>query len=237
MVLTYDKAREYFNYNPETGELIWKKGKGSTARVGSKVGSFNTGGYLKTIFNGKHYAVHRIIWLWVYGEWPKHQINHKNVIPSDNRLCNLEDIPLRENCQKKKCHMEGRLPGVRRTKNSDRFCARIVANKRRIIIGTFNTEQEAYEAYLNGCQELKDGKILTIHRKETRGVTYNKSKQRWITVASIDGKRKHLGTFNTEQEALDKYREAVDKNTNVAIQPQGNRPQLTGAPPQQKPKQ
>lgn len=207
-MLTYEKVREFFDYNPETGVLTWRKSKGSTARAGNEVGSHNPEGYMKTIFDGKHYPVHRIIWLWVYGDWPKYQINHINVVPDDNRLCNLEDVPLRENCRKKKCHKEGKLAGVRKSKKAGRFFARIVINKKKVTLGTFDSEEEAYSAYLNACREIEEGVPITTYRntKITRGTTYNKSKQGWFAQVTISKRRRIcLGPFLTELEAHEAY--------------------------------
>lgn len=49
-----------------------------------------------------------------------------------------------------------------------------------------------------------------IHREgRLVGAYYNKIKQKWVSQIGIDGKRKHLGYYETEQEASDVYQKAL----------------------------
>lgn len=48
----------------------------------------------------KNYRVHRVVWALHHGKWPEHTINHINGIKTDNRIENLEDIPMMENVRK-----------------------------------------------------------------------------------------------------------------------------------------
>jgi hypothetical protein len=67
--------------------------------------AISTDGYLKTVLlddGGKYHtiAVHRFIALVYFGEKPfKHEVNHKNGIKTDNRVCNLEYITHQQNVQ------------------------------------------------------------------------------------------------------------------------------------------
>lgn len=47
---------------------------------------------------GKHYAVHRLVASAFIGDIVGLEINHKNEIKTDNRVCNLEIVTPKENC-------------------------------------------------------------------------------------------------------------------------------------------
>ena len=59
--------------------------------------SLNNGGYLEGKILGKYYKAHRVIWLWMTGEWPKEQVDHINHDRTDNRWCNLREASRLEN--------------------------------------------------------------------------------------------------------------------------------------------
>jgi hypothetical protein len=61
-------------------------------------GSKNKQGYIQIIANGKWPMAHRMIWESVHGPIPDGlEINHKNGIPGDNRIANLELVTKSEN--------------------------------------------------------------------------------------------------------------------------------------------
>jgi hypothetical protein len=111
--------KECFEYNPETGILIWKERplhhfshctyplrehpRFNTRYAGRSVGAHNRG-YLQTRihYNRIRYTtvnVHRICWAIITGAWPKGEIDHINAIHDDNRFCNLQDSTRSENQQ------------------------------------------------------------------------------------------------------------------------------------------
>src|SRR5205814_2048319 len=87
-MITQDRLKELLRYNPKTGILRWKAKTCPNHRVmiGSIAGSKSTKGYLRIMIDGKRYPAHSLIWLLVYGKWPKRLMDHKNLIKNDNRL-------------------------------------------------------------------------------------------------------------------------------------------------------
>lgn len=65
-----EKLRLLVSYDPATGECRWLQSRGK-GRAGQLVGCMNSRGYLVTRIDGKNYKLHRLIWLWVHGEWPR----------------------------------------------------------------------------------------------------------------------------------------------------------------------
>ena len=81
----YNKVRELFDYESASGNLIRKI---STNRlnvcVGQIAGTIDKDGYRIISIDHKKHKAHRLVWLWYYGVWPDHQIDHINGIRRQN---------------------------------------------------------------------------------------------------------------------------------------------------------
>lgn len=109
MVLTQDIVKEFFDYDPEIGDLIWRK---RDRRWFKTVGSFKiwnkrflgtvaryfhkSSGYVCVKVIGRKYEAHRLIFLREYGHFPI-EVDHINHIRTDNRLGNLREVTNRIN--------------------------------------------------------------------------------------------------------------------------------------------
>jgi len=97
--LTQDGIRKALHYFPETGEVRWRFGNGRNVKPWQLAGCINGNGYRDIKINGKTIAAHRLIWLYVHGQFPKNVIDHKNRVRNDNRLSNLRDVLYTDNAQ------------------------------------------------------------------------------------------------------------------------------------------
>jgi HNH endonuclease len=92
-MITAEKVRELLNYDPSSGVFTWRVRPGN-----NKIR--HCGRFVKIFFhrrrrdgsNGysKHFA-HRVAWLWMTGEWPVAEIEHKDGNRSNNRWGNLRE--------------------------------------------------------------------------------------------------------------------------------------------------
>ena len=124
---------EYISYCPKTGQFT--RIKGSKKKCG-----YVNNGYLTIEVQGVPYRAHRIAWFLSYGEDPEYIVDHFDRDRLNNKLSNLRiasDSMNRANSQ---------FTGVQQRK-SGRWRARIQIGSKRKTIGTFDTYQEAREAY------------------------------------------------------------------------------------------
>jgi hypothetical protein len=145
-----------FAYSPTTGEFIWLIQSSSRTKPGQTAGCMSHG-YLQTKLDGVQYRVHRIIWKLVTGKDPHPlQIDHADGNPLNNRWENLRVASLGEQARNRRSPADKRsgLPkGVALTRSRQRYLARITKDGRQIYLGTFDTPEEAHQAYLDAINE------------------------------------------------------------------------------------
>ena len=110
---------------------------------------FGTGSHKLGTYN--HHCVHKIIALCYLGTKPQgHQIDHINNITTDNRLENLQYLLKIDNDRKRLFHKKGQgIKGYTKRKNG-KFEARIMNKGKYMYLGSYDTEEEARQAYVDG---------------------------------------------------------------------------------------
>jgi hypothetical protein len=106
------RLREFFSYNPHTGELRYRPNRARkwfkserlwlswNAQFGGKIASARHGtGYECISVNQRYYLAHRVIWAMMTGVWPKEEIDHINQNRADNRWYNLRAATRGENAR------------------------------------------------------------------------------------------------------------------------------------------
>jgi hypothetical protein len=124
----------------------------NTRYAGSVAGSVDTRGRIQVKIDGEIYSAHRVIFLYVTGVWPSHEIDHADMNKQNNKWVNIREAIRSENCANRKVRKDNLLSvkGVKRTRNG-KFQARIQVNKCPIYLGTFNTIEEANLAYMDAA--------------------------------------------------------------------------------------
>jgi len=115
--------------------------------------TFSHNGYPRVFFGPNnqraHYYVHNVITLCYLGEKPHgYQTDHINSIKTDNRLENLQYITPQQNIQKRKT-INGRNVKGYYLNNHGTYKASIRVDNKAIHLGTYDTEAEARQAYVD----------------------------------------------------------------------------------------
>jgi hypothetical protein len=139
MTITPAQLRKLLHYDKGTGQFYWK-----AIRAGHV---YKSTGYEAIRLNGKTYLSHRLAWLYTFGRWPKHEIDHVNRRPTDNRIRNLREATRSQNA----CNMSARVTSSTKIKgifkNHKRWSAVIWHLGKAHYLGTFDTKKQAGLAY------------------------------------------------------------------------------------------
>jgi hypothetical protein len=96
--LTAERLREILEYDLQTGIFRWRASPANSVAAGSIAGGKpNDDGYLRIGIDGKQYKTSRLAWLYVHGEWPKEQIDHKDRTRHHNWIDNLREATHSQN--------------------------------------------------------------------------------------------------------------------------------------------
>ena len=156
--ITVERLRELLCYDVETGVFTWRKAYGARCAAGSKAGSLSVRGYVYIKLTGRSYQAHRLAWLYVHGEWPKHCIDHINGIHDDNRLSNLRDVTLSVNAQnKKKARADNSTGLLGVTKRASGYLAQIMTQGVARKLGIYDDPTAAHAAYLEAKRQMHSG--------------------------------------------------------------------------------
>ncbi len=88
-MITQKKLKRILDYNPKTGIFRWKIRPANHILVGNIAGTKNKKGYIAIQIKGKIYGAHQLAWLYITGNWPKKDIDHKDQVKHHNWFSNL----------------------------------------------------------------------------------------------------------------------------------------------------
>jgi hypothetical protein len=159
MSLTAERLREVLDYNPETGDFVWKVTRTSKRMKGLVAGDTKPDGRHRIGVDGVRYKAHRLAWLYVHGTWPSGMIDHIDGNPSNNAIANLRDCTMSQNQANKKRRSDN-TSGYKGVYFSNYpkhrhkpWRARITVQGRKIVTCGFPTAEEAHEKYKQLARE------------------------------------------------------------------------------------
>lgn len=94
-MINKNNVKDLFDYDPETGILLWKNIDTKPCLKGKEAGSahYMPNGYIdhRVTYNQQQYQKGRVIWLYQYGDWPKHTIDFADGDSCNFAISNLRD--------------------------------------------------------------------------------------------------------------------------------------------------
>lgn len=165
MNITQEIIKELIDYNPETGRCFWKErsckhfidgekhNSATKAKIwnckyfGKEINGVNEGRYFRIRLFRKDYKLHRVIWLYMTGEWPD-QVDHIDGDRSNNKWENLRNVNRSQNLRNQKVRSTNTsgVMGVHWYKNLCKWVATIYAENRNIHLGYFSCIAHAVRA-------------------------------------------------------------------------------------------
>jgi len=131
-----------FDY--KDGELYWKISPVNWINEGELVGSTRHDGYKETQFRNVKYLVHRLIFFYHHGYWPK-LIDHRDRNPSNNKIENLRESNKSLNAYNYGLPVNNKsgVRGVSWDKTRNKWVARFKQGTKYLWLGYFDTIEAA----------------------------------------------------------------------------------------------
>lgn len=154
IMLTQTYVQSVFKY--ENGQLFWVDNRRG-AKKNKPIGNKKNTGYDSCMLDGKHYLVHRLIYLYVHGYMPKNDLDHINCNKTDNRIENLRVVTKtgnQQNMKKAFSTSKSQLLGAFYSNKHKNWFSRICVNGKRKWLGCFKTPIEAHEVYIKAKRKF-----------------------------------------------------------------------------------
>ena len=153
-MITQELVKSLFDYDSSTGIFKRKVTVATNAKAGQILNTKGSGGYLQVKINRTPIKVHRLAWLYVYGEFPTDTIDHINRKRDDNRIENLRVCKIAENLQNKSFYANNTSGYKGVVVKANKFAAQITACKKVKHLGYFFNAEDAHKAYVLAAKKL-----------------------------------------------------------------------------------
>ena len=158
--------KECLEYNPETGDIIWKtrpRHHFSDHRAwktwnsrwsGHQAGAITEYGYRRISINWRLYLAHRIAWAIMTGSFPEKEVDHIDHNRCNNSWDNLREVTRGENSKNQTISTKNSsgLTGVSWSKQKTKWRA-VVCTKTKAFFKNFDSFDDAAQAVLAARKE------------------------------------------------------------------------------------
>jgi hypothetical protein len=143
------------SYDPDLGEFRWNVRMSNRVKEGDLAGCDRIG-YVAITIRGRAYLAHRLAWLYVYGRWPKVDLDHKDGVRSHNWISNLREATKSQNTMNSGNYANNKsgYRGVYYVRKSGTWRSHIRYRGSHIGLGTHYTLEDAVAARSQAEQRL-----------------------------------------------------------------------------------
>ena len=141
------RLRAVIKYFTSRGEWRWRLGR-QKAKAGTIAGHRRRDGRLIICVDGTSYYASRLAWLYMKGDWPSREIDHRDLDKTNERWRNLRHATHAQNQSNSRARRHNRsgLKGVSAVA-SGRFQAKIQVAGKTKHLGYFKTAARAHAVY------------------------------------------------------------------------------------------
>lgn len=143
------RLRSILHYDPETGVWTNLVSRAPNARAGAIAGTITKDGYHQIGIDGKFYRSHRLAVLYMTGDWPSLDPDHKDGNRLNNKWSNLRPATPTQNQANRQISKNNNSGhnGVYWNKAERKWQAQIQINRKRVYLGRFDDLDQAAAAY------------------------------------------------------------------------------------------
>jgi Recombination endonuclease VII/HNH endonuclease len=157
--LTHERLTEVLSADPATGVFRWRVRPSNRVHVGDRAGVVGVTGHRFITIDGEKLLASRLAWFYAHGVWPTGDIKMLNGNPDDCSLANLREVSRIEQARLRgalSTNTSG-LRGVSPTRRG-KWKASITANYHQVMLGVFDTKEQASEVYEHAMSLLAGAK-------------------------------------------------------------------------------
>jgi hypothetical protein len=164
--------QECFDYLPVEGILRWRKrplqhfenehrrNNWNSRWVGKEAGAVHkASGYRVVSIGGWMYKVHMLIWVHYYGFWPEADVDHWDLVRTNNRISNFREASRSNNLanRRKQANNKSGHKGVCWSKAARKWLAQIKIRGVYQYLGTYEDLEEAASVYEKAARNAFGG--------------------------------------------------------------------------------
>lgn len=171
--------KECLDYNPLTGDIFWKERplshfkderamkkwntRYSFKKAGYKVKVYKSDSleYWRLSLDNHPYDAHKIIWVWVHGEYAT-LIDHIDGDGLNNKLLNLREASVSQNVRKGKIQRNNTSghKGVSFRKDTNKWSVRLKVNGSYKSLGSYSDKEYASKVYVTAVL-ITEGEVFS----------------------------------------------------------------------------
>jgi hypothetical protein len=179
MRISQEYLKSRLSYCPETGVFVWLPKRDNplwSSRHGGRVAGtiqIKGNGYRRVniVLDGKSFKAHRLAWLYVTGDIPPKEIDHKNRDATDNRWENIRDSAgLNQKNKSMQRNNKSGVTGVSWSKVSGKWAARVWGGaadcrtyKHLGLFLSVEAAKIAVDSFRRGVYDPNHGKFPTVY--------------------------------------------------------------------------
>lgn len=163
--ITQQRLRELLDYDVSNGAFTWRTSNKRRIKAGQTAGSYNkVTGYLSINCDNMSFLVHRLVWIYMYGDIPVGMyIDHVDNDKLNNRIENLRLCTKLQNKQNSSVSEKSKsgIKGVYWIEKLGKYLVCVGLNGKMIKVGYYTNKEDAITAS-NNARLLHHGEFAKI---------------------------------------------------------------------------